>query len=77
MGSMAVVEAEVRLADLLDRVEGGESITITRSGRPVAVLAPVQKRDRADVIRDLLELSKGRKLHGESIRDMIDEGRRF
>jgi antitoxin (DNA-binding transcriptional repressor) of toxin-antitoxin stability system len=61
-------------------VERGESVTITRHGKPVAQLVPTppkQKRNRADVIRDLLDFSKGRKLEGMSIREMIDEGRRF
>jgi predicted transcriptional regulator len=39
--------------------------------------APGQKRARADVIRELLAFGKGRKLEGMSIREMIDEGRRF
>ena len=66
--------------ELLDRVERGESATVSRHGKPVAQLVPTppeQKRNRADVIRDLLDFSKGRKLEGTSIREMIDEGRRF
>lgn len=31
---------------LLDRVEAGESVTITVGGRPVAVLRPVERRPR-------------------------------
>ncbi len=31
---------------LLDRVESGESLTITIDGRPVAILAPVGRRPR-------------------------------
>lgn len=31
---------------LLDRVEAGESVTITVAGRPVAVLEPVGRRPR-------------------------------
>jgi antitoxin (DNA-binding transcriptional repressor) of toxin-antitoxin stability system len=61
-------------------VERGESATVSRHGKPVAQLVPTppeQKRNRADVIRDLLDFSKGRKLEGTSIREMIDEGRRF
>jgi len=65
---------------LLDRVERGESVTITRRGKPVAQLvptAPAQTRNRADAIRDLLDFGKGRKLEGMSSREMIEEGRRF
>jgi prevent-host-death family protein len=38
MTSMTVSEARAALPDLLTRVEGGEEVTITRHGRPVAVL---------------------------------------
>lgn len=73
-------EAKTHLAELLDRVERGESITITRRGRPVAVLSPAAsrtRRGRAEVIRDLLDFGKGRTLGGATIRDLIEEGRRF
>jgi antitoxin (DNA-binding transcriptional repressor) of toxin-antitoxin stability system len=38
MVMMSVSEARAMLPDLLSRVEGGEEVTITRHGRPVAVL---------------------------------------
>jgi prevent-host-death family protein len=38
MVTMSASEARAVLPDLLSRVEGGEEITITRHGRPVAVL---------------------------------------
>ena len=38
MVMMNVSEARAALPDLLSRVEGGEEVTITRHGRPVAVL---------------------------------------
>jgi prevent-host-death family protein len=80
METVGAFEAKTHLGELLDRVARGESVTITRHGKPVAQLVPTppaQERDRADVIRDLLDFSKGRKLEGMSIREMIDEGRRF
>ena len=80
MESVGAFEAKTHLGELLDRVERGESMTITRHGKPVAQLVPAppaQKRSRAEVIGDLLDFGKGRRLDGMSIRDMIDEGRRF
>jgi len=38
MVMMSASEARAVLPDLLSRVEGGEEVTITRHGRPVAVL---------------------------------------
>ena len=35
---MSVSQARAALPDLLSRVEGGEEVTITRHGQPVAVL---------------------------------------
>jgi antitoxin (DNA-binding transcriptional repressor) of toxin-antitoxin stability system len=42
---MTVSEARAALPEVLDRVAGGEEITITRHGRPVAVVV------RPDVLR--------------------------
>ena len=38
MTTISVTEARAALPDLLDRVDGGEEITITRHGRPIAVV---------------------------------------
>jgi antitoxin (DNA-binding transcriptional repressor) of toxin-antitoxin stability system len=45
MAIMTVSEARASLPELLTRVEAGEEVTITRHGRPVAVLV------RPDVLR--------------------------
>lgn len=45
MASTTVSEARAHLPELLTRVDGGEEVTITRHGRPVAVLV------RPDVLR--------------------------
>ena len=76
----SVVEAKNTLPKLIHRALQGEEVVITRHGKPVARLvptAPAQERNRADVIRDMLEFGKGRKLDGMSIREMVEEGRRF
>ena len=44
MKQVGVYEAKTRLPQLLDEVERGESITITRNGRPVARLVPLAGR---------------------------------
>ena len=41
MQSIGAYEAKTHLPRLLDRVVQGESLTITRHGRPVARLVPV------------------------------------
>lgn len=46
MPNVASRELRNQTRALLDRVESGESITITVDGRPVAVLEPVGRRPR-------------------------------
>lgn len=45
MSTVGAVEAKERLSELLDLVERGEEIVITRHGRPVATLAPAHAQD--------------------------------
>jgi prevent-host-death family protein len=55
MTSMTVSEARAALPELLTRVEDGEEVTITRHGRPVAVLVrPDSLRSRA---REVLQVA--------------------
>ena len=79
MQTFGAYEAKTHFAQLLDAVERGETITITRHGTPVAVLAPPTNRQRQDidaVIDAWLEVRKGITLGDDlSIREMIDEGR--
>jgi len=79
-------EAKTHLPRLLRQVAQGEEITITRHGVPVARLVPVATRAAAEerkkltpreAIEAIREFRKGHTLGGLSIREMIDEGRRF
>jgi prevent-host-death family protein len=46
MTSVASRELRNSTRSLLDRVESGETLTITVDGRPMAILAPVGRRPR-------------------------------
>jgi hypothetical protein len=51
MVTMTVSQARAALPDLLTRVEEGEEVTITRHGRPIAILVrPDIMRRRAHVV---------------------------
>lgn len=51
MAIMTISEARASLPELLTRVEAGEEVTITRHGRPVAVVVrPDVLRPRAAVV---------------------------
>jgi prevent-host-death family protein len=78
MKQVGVYEAKTQLPRLLDEVEQGETITITRYGRPVARLVPLGGRRRtvAETIQAIRESRKGNRLDGLTIRELIEEGRR-
>jgi prevent-host-death family protein len=79
MREFGAPEAKNKLGQLLDRVEAGEEIVITRRGRIVARLVPhrpaikyERAREAADAIR---AMRKGVRLGGLKIKDLINEGR--
>ena len=80
MRTVGAFEAKNKLGTLLDLVEQGEEITITRHGKPAARLVaptvlPGSERARQAVER-IRERRKGVTLGGISIREMIDDGRK-
>jgi len=79
MAIVGAYEAKTRFAQLLARVARGERIVITRRGRPVAVLQPVEESPSLppeEVIAALKAFRRGRRLEGLSVRALIEEGRR-
>ncbi len=80
MREIGAFEAKNTLAALLDQVEQGEEVTITRRGKPVARLVPAdgafdRERARAAAAK-IREMRKGVTLDGVSIKELINEGRR-
>jgi prevent-host-death family protein len=79
MKSVGTCRAETHLSALLERVERGEEVTITRHGKVVARLVPVRavSRDRLEsTVARLKAFRRGRRLGGLCVRDLIEEGRR-
>ena len=78
MKQVGVYEAKTHLPSLLNDVERGEEVTITRHGRPVARLVPIQERRRtpAEAIKSIEEFRKTHTLGGLKIKDLINEGRK-
>jgi prevent-host-death family protein len=81
MDSVGAFEAKTHLSDLLDRVRQGEKITITRHGVPAAMLVPVEetgsKLTHQEVVEGMRALRKRIKPESMSVREMVNEGRRF
>jgi prevent-host-death family protein len=79
MDEIGAFEAKNTLGSLLDRVEAGEEIVITRRGKPVARLVPeASKVDRSRALAAAERIKNRAKipLDGITIRELIDEGRR-
>jgi prevent-host-death family protein len=76
--SIGAYEAKTHLPRLLDQVERGDSVTITKHGRAVARLVPVGARTSSPdaVIAALRAARTGVRRGRSSVRSMIDEGRR-
>jgi prevent-host-death family protein len=79
MREIGAFEAKNTLGALLDLVERGEEIVITRRGRPVArLIRETESLDREKARRaaaDILAASKGVTLGGLKLKDLISEGR--
>ncbi len=83
MKSVGSYEAKTQLPRLLSQVQRGESFTITKRGKPVAVLSPVHpvtQRDVKTVIAEFRAYSKEQaRKHGSlsvrEIKELIEEGR--
>jgi prevent-host-death family protein len=78
--TVGAYDAKTHFSALLERVEGGEEITITRHGMPVAHMVPIRKKSTANerrvAIDAIRELSKGNRLGGLKVKNLLAEGRR-
>jgi prevent-host-death family protein len=79
MADVSIAEAKAHFSELVERAESGETVRITRRGKPVARLVPPeQKKKRIDVeaLRKLTESSPWQPVSaGEFVRKMRDEDR--
>ncbi len=84
MVTVGSFEAKTKLAELLDKVESGEVITITRRGKAVARLVPARSEEGAAQVRQAVadvkrnRVGRGRPAGpGTSIAELIKAGRRY
>ena len=80
MDTVGLFDAKTHLSALLERVAQGKEITITKHGTPVALLVPAgnrRKKDPRKVAERIRALRKGAKLKGLTVRQLIEEGRRY
>ncbi len=80
--SVGVYEAKTQFTKLLQAVEAGETVTITRHGKPVAELAAIRphglgRRDPGEVFAKIRELRKQvTPISQDDVRASVEEGRR-
>ena len=79
MHKVGAFQAKTHFSALLEQVEKGEQVTITKHGRPVAKLIPTgivdRERIRQTIVR-LKEFSQGNLLGNLDWKTLRDEGRR-
>lgn len=84
MTEVGTLEAKNRLSNLLDQVLQGEEVVITRHGKPVAKLVPMQPaeeraREARETIQRLKELRDSIKPKGKPIpwEELKNAGRKW
>jgi len=73
-------EAKTRFSELLEQVEQGQEITITRHGNPVARMLPIRPastvESRRAAIAAMKQLGGRNRLNGLTVKDLLAEGRK-
>ncbi len=80
MRTFAAFDAKTHFSKLLDLVEAGEEIQITRHGKPVARLVAERPRlSQADLNKlfDKMDEIRSRSQSGGPVKDLVDQGRRI
>ena len=82
MKTVASTDAKAHLAQLLSDVERGETITITRHGKPIARLVPAsadEQEQRRAAVAELRQWRQNRLKTGMTVDEILaarDEGRK-
>ncbi len=79
METLGTHKLKTNLSAVLSSVEAGESVTVTRHGRPIARIVPPaasRSRRRSGAVERLLKFRRIPMPKGCSIVEMVREGRR-
>lgn len=76
---MGLFDAKTRLSELVEHVaKGGDDIVITRRGKAVARLVPIDESSEVErSLALLLAARESSKAGSGSLRELIEEGRRL
>ena len=75
MREVGAYEAKTHLAALLDAVANGETVVITRRGRPIARIVPPASADRSKTATLIARMKAARDARAPMTRDEILEAR--
>lgn len=79
MQTIGSYELKTHLSEVLDDVEHGQSVIVTRHGKPIARIIPEKSAAREQsrqAIESLLQFPRTKLPEGTTIRSLIEEGRR-
>ena len=78
MSTINLAQAKARLSELLDKVEAGQEVVITRRGKPVGRLSPAIPPRKPLPLRDLADFRAAmpglRRPAAELLAEVRDEG---
>jgi prevent-host-death family protein len=77
MADVTVADAKARLSELINRVEEGDKVRITRRGKPVVELTAVRQALKPVDLAALRALTDGmaRETDADTVRNMRDDAR--
>ena len=77
MENVGIFDAKTNLTKLINRVENGEKICITKRGKKVAYLTPINDYQCKDIIKELNRLKKVSPLGSvDDILELKERGRK-
>ena len=80
MKTVGIYEAKTNFSSLIEEVERGECVTITRHGKEVARIQRVEPRRRrpmSELREEFRRLRESQEPLGVPIKELVEEGRRF
>jgi len=79
MERISIYDARAKLSELIERVQSGEEVVLTRHGEPVARLVPEKprrKQSRTAAVTRIRALARRLNIRDVDVRKLIEEDRR-
>lgn len=75
--TVGVFEAKNTLSELIERAARGDDVVITRRGEPIVRLVPARSSTVEATVEELLDIRVRTHPGPESLRELVEEGRRW